>query len=661
MGFVDRGDAMVVSSNVSFRGYCLLLSYGGIQRYRIPPPPLDFGLVEREADRLLSRNSAKICGVSFNIRRIRSHDEPRSAAFGGDPGFWVQGRDFHNDAREEGGGDEGGQNDGEGEQDGEDDDGSHERWRCSKETGCSMLLRKEELAAVTSLPGVLADGLFSEEDDNDIDPDYERHQLDTDRNDDQPLEYDSAAEPESSVSDRCESLDEDEVDNSQSNLTSADWTFQANPTPPLYDTEFIAISAPIPTLKSHEPTPYPEWQEHLHQQYYEHIAGPGCRNQEAYLAHNISTEEMRNCHTVQCILRKPRSWTPADDDMEFEKDGDYFLTGLADRMPTSNGDMEIGPARHGVGDGLRSQSAFYWEMTQEELDELGLPFHPTCFELFIQASKKILGKVDIDALGRIRDRTALQGKEFPMEHDEDVLAEQEQVWSHTAALEYLVANPVFVPGLPSILKKAISNDEHFSVQQSAFSQRPNALSSKSLRDPFLGLPAELIQIIVNHLASPDIAALRLSSRAFTHLPISLWYRLLVDEIPSLYEAWSTDPAPYYWATILAPDFICAKRARSRFLRNLEEPSAVIRADMPEIADQWIRDATKWEWPKDPDRAEMLKLSPCNLPYEKTNWYQLYRELVLNWEKLKGMRNRARIWEAVLQIVDAIREFREEGE
>jgi hypothetical protein len=301
--------------------------------------------------------------------------------------------------------------------------------------------------------------------------------------------------------------------------------------------------------------------------------------------------------------------------------------------------------------------------TQEELDRIGLPFHPTCFELFIQASKQILGRVNIDALVQIRDRAALRLDNLPITHQDDVRDEQEQVWKHTAGREYLVANPVFVPELAPIIAASIaSNDTAFSIQNSPFASRAksnNYSSSGSAIDPFLSLPSELIHMIVRDLDSPDIAALRLSSRAFTHLPISLWHYLLVKEIPSLYEAWSSDPAPYYWSTLLATDLIKEKRAREKILRDLEEPITVIRQDMPEIAEEWIRDASKWEWPEDPNRADMLNLSPIRLPYERTNWYQLYRDIVVNREKLKGLKNRVRIWDAVLQIIDAIQDFRGE--
>ncbi|KAL3490270.1 hypothetical protein BJX62DRAFT_238248 [Aspergillus germanicus] len=623
----------------------------------------------------LKKELCQICGVSFNINRVRSHDEPRSAAYNGHPGSWVRAR-YSYDAS----GADHGDGDGDSEDDNDDNDSSGPPPVCSDETGCSMVFRAAELAAVAWRYGLIpeAGSMGGDEDEDDIkcDPD---HVYESAGEDNEPLEYDSDAEGSVDVHSPSDSVDSDEAgeEKYEENIgqLNADvppapsprtaWKFQVNPTPPTFDTKFLPLTAALTPLRGTAPSHTQDYLERVSLEYHEHVAGPGCRDTQAYLPHAISAKEMLNCHTVQCLLRKPRGWQPAADNMDFENGSEYFLTGLADRMPTSLWDMEIEPARYGVGDGLRSQSAFYIEETQEELDRIGLPFHPACFELFIQASRNTLGRVDIDAFVQIRDRAALRLDTFPITHQDDVRDEQEQVWKHTAGREYLVANPVFIPQLAPILAASIvSNDTAFSIQNSLCASRAdsnNYSSSGSANDPFLRLPPELIHIIVWQLDSRDIAALRLSSRAFTHLPISLWHHLLVTEIPSLYEAWSSDPAPYYWSTLLTTDRIKEKRAREKFLRNLEEPITVIREDMPEIADEWIRDASKWEWPEDPDREEMLKLSPIRLPYERTNWYQLYRDIVVNRERLKGLKNRVRIWDAVLQINDAIGEFRGEEE
>jgi hypothetical protein len=60
----------------------------------------------------------------------------------------------------------------------------------------------------------------------------------------------------------------------------------------------------------------------------------------------------------------------------------------------------------------------------------------------------------------------------------------------------------------------------------------------------------------------------------------------------------------------------------------------------------------------PIRQKILR---GKLPYDKTNWYLLYRDITVNWAKLKGLRNRARIWDCVLQVIDAMKAAETEGD
>jgi hypothetical protein len=47
-----------------------------------------------------------------------------------------------------------------------------------------------------------------------------------------------------------------------------------------------------------------------------------------------------------------------------------------------------------------------------------------------------------------------------------------------------------------------------------------------------------------------------------------------------------------------------------------------------------------------------------MPLDGTNWYQLYRGIVVNWKNLKGLRNRERIWHDMLHIVHNIKAGRQ---
>ncbi|KAF7590716.1 hypothetical protein BBP40_002507 [Aspergillus hancockii] len=576
----------------------------------------------------------QFCGVSFNISRIRSKCEPRSAAFiTGGPRGWIGGRDFARDERQE------------------EEEGIYDNEECSLESDCCMVFREAD--GGTYFSKML---LYDDDPENEVadDPDYEYMS----HSDSEPLEYTS------DVSDGEHQGDEDTIMDHQERSDEPSWLFNVSgPDHPEYDIEFLPLSTQlndriyVPNEKGGVTM---NKEAYYKARCYEHIAGPDCRNSQGYLARNISPEEMRHCHTVQCLLAKREGWEPQVDDLDFEQKSRNHLTGVVESMPSSGYGLKFAPVRHGVDD-IRAETDFVLETSQEELQEIGLPFHPTCFELFIQASRRVLGVVDIDTLVRIRDKACLERRDFPVEHHQHVYEGQGQCWSHNVGHEYLVANPVFVPALKPILDSATCSIQNFSVKNSPFAARPRTNASAATRDLFLSLPIEIILSIVDYLGSADIAALRLSSRAFTHLPISLWYRLILREVPWLYEAWSSDPKPYHWATVIATDLKEERQCKESWDRDMDNRSGIIASDMPEVHAEWLKNKPRWEWPDHPDRQDLLNLSPVKLAYGQTNWYNLYRDITVNWKDLKGLQNRARIWDAVLQVIDVIKESREKGD
>ena len=82
---------------------------------------------------------------------------------------------------------------------------------------------------------------------------------------------------------------------------------------------------------------------------FEHIAGQECQHREGYNGWKISVDEMRGCHTVQCIARKDQGWRPQRDSLGFEVAGRCFLTGLAENMPLSGQNVMFHPTRHHLG------------------------------------------------------------------------------------------------------------------------------------------------------------------------------------------------------------------------------------------------------------------------------------------------------------------------
>jgi hypothetical protein len=53
--------------------------------------------------------------------------------------------------------------------------------------------------------------------------------------------------------------------------------------------------------------------------------------------------------------------------------------------------------------------------------------------------------------------------------------------------------------------------------------------------------------------------------------------------------------------------------------------------------------------------------PClKLPRANTDWYQLYHDITIHWDELKGLQNRRRIWKDVEEIISRITRYREAG-
>lgn len=213
-----------------------------------------------------------------------------------------------------------------------------------------------------------------------------------------------------------------------------------------------------------------------------------------------------------------------------------------------------------------------------------MPFHPTCFEVFKRLSKLHFGQIDVNGLMDWRNIFFEPPGRGNFPRDPAVYRGLDQEWIHNEGDEFLAANPVFVPALEPILRSAIHVHPSFSPQGGAFVVPRTALDTSSLvpsLDPFLKLPRELTDNIVEHLSPHEIANLRLSSRAFRQLRISLWYNLLRKEMPWLWEVWS-DEKPSYWASVSITDIIAEKYVRPKFEAELQGYRSIIKADMPEI-------------------------------------------------------------------------------
>jgi hypothetical protein len=415
----------------------------------------------------------------------------------------------------------------------------------------------------------------------------------------------------------------------------------------------------------------------------EHIAGPGCIHHHGYNGHNISVEEMMGSGTVQCLIRKFPNWKSDATDESWEVLSDYFLSGLGSYMQSRDGGgVNCLPIRHGIEDELRPDDT-YWNDRGEDEWDCPMPFHPACMEVFKRVSYQHFGKFNINTLGRWRWAACHYDKN-PINRRLDPALKgglRNEQWSHENGNEWLAANPVLVPALLEVLRPAILEEGAlFSENSSAFSTirlgptRPEN-APRFEQDPFVTLPRELIYMIITQLESPDIAALRLSSTAFTHLPIFVWKQLLRKEMPWLWELWD-QTAVSDWALIpsgeLHEGYKHMRQVADELRERQERHKRIIRQELPEHYNEYCAEHP-WVL-EDVDAAidsalaqRMVEMAArrshliCKLPRDRTNWYVVYTQITRHWKDLKGLRNRERIWKSCDDIAQRIQRCIAEGE
>lgn len=132
---------------------------------------------------------------------------------------------------------------------------------------------------------------------------------------------------------------------------------------------------------------------------YEHIAGPNCVHYIGYSGHVITAEEMKYCTTLQYIVPYDQDYHESDplhrpepDDDDFERKGEYHLSGLTDRCALWEHDCSVYIKRHGC---YEVYSARFNGFHDGEP-----PFHPHCLEIYRRVSGLRRGTTDILDLAR---------------------------------------------------------------------------------------------------------------------------------------------------------------------------------------------------------------------------------------------------------------------
>lgn len=207
-----------------------------------------------------------------------------------------------------------------------------------------------------------------------------------------------------------------------------------------------------------------------------------------------------------------------------------------------------------------------------------------------------------------------------------------------------------MPGLAALLRLAASGNSTFPEE--------DAHTRPSPEDPFSKLPREIADAILQLVNPVDVAALRIAGMA-RFLAIENWYCQLREEMPWLWEVWDT-VLPSFWATATVSALSAEKRRKEKAERQRIAARDIIQEEMPEAVDTWGMENAKGI---DSSYAmcgnEGLKETMV-LPKDGTNWCRIYYDVKMNWETLKGLQNRERIWKDVEEIFRRIDKYRDEG-
>jgi hypothetical protein len=71
-------------------------------------------------------------------------------------------------------------------------------------------------------------------------------------------------------------------------------------------------------------------------------------------------------------------------------------------------------------------------------------------------------------------------------------------------------------------------------------------SGQKSSDPFMKMPHELLDMILKHLSSRDIANLRLATKTYRQLPVVLFNNRLLEDMPWLWEVNDLPAGEYDW-------------------------------------------------------------------------------------------------------------------
>lgn len=279
------------------------------------------------------------------------------------------------------------------------------------------------------------------------------------------------------------------------------------------------------------------------------------------------------------------------------------------------------------------------------------PRHPACFEMFKRMSLENFGSVAIDELKQLwweNDEHHMRFAWFESSHS-DLSIVSDQFYICVPGTEYLAAHPLRVPALSELIQNCLADGPVASEVVFEASDHP-----ASSNDPFAKLSAELKHMILHMLDHLDVANLRFVSKSFRQMPQTYFRSLVLNEMPWLW--WDIESLPpkkvnWYelWCRLSAADGGSQSDAVERNLfksveyRGYQKAfAALTQEEREQVKNSDDCDSEKVKFTREGGERikEIIQKRPASGRLPKST-------------EIKGLRNRRRIYNDLLQFMRAI--------
>ncbi|KAG5782521.1 hypothetical protein H9Q73_003822 [Fusarium xylarioides] len=413
----------------------------------------------------------------------------------------------------------------------------------------------------------------------------------------------------------------------------------------------------------------------------EHIASPSCQSMQGINGHVLSVAQMKTCRNIRYLVPKSSSWKADSSDQLLEggRDNLFYVSGESNgsnmiESRNFRGIHSVYPPRHRL-----KEISTSWEL-EESL--IPLPVHSYCLDMYAKASLRRLGYVELNGLWHwreMRNMPASYGVEdrIPERIRKQVRLPQLQrarqqwdwPWCHIPGDEWLVANPVEIPGLSRVLESCMKD-----LNIKGYTQQTTW---------FLALPSETIQHILSFLNITNLDNAAKTCRAMFKLAQPIFRKKVVRDMPWLWEVLENNEYPVSRDCLPTWDPLCPLGIPPPTLpvgleseEEEEERWAPILVENPEM--EQVCNATKAV--NRQRREEIIAPYREKLKALLKDWHSFRRNVEawihgknerrdMNWRRvwflfnpatspLPGIRNRARIWKDCESVMDFVALARE---